>query len=128
MGILDELAKNLDMGPQRAQPGGGGQGAVIQAVMGMLAGGGPQQLIASFQQKGLGDVVGSWVSTGANRPVSPEQVGQALGPDQLGRAAREILCPAPNSTRPTPLENGEAVARCERRPHLVAEGRFTPAG
>jgi uncharacterized protein YidB (DUF937 family) len=57
--------------------------------MGLLAGGGLQQLISSFQQKGLGDVVGSWISTGANKPVSPEQIGQALEPDQLGRLSQQ---------------------------------------
>lgn len=93
MGILDELGKNLGMGGQQQpggpQPTGGGQGALLQALMGLLAGGGLQQIVSSFQQKGLGDVVGSWISTGANKPVSPEQVQQALGPDQLGRLSQQ---------------------------------------
>jgi uncharacterized protein YidB (DUF937 family) len=90
MGIFDELTKNLGGVAQGGQQGaGGGQGALIQALMGLLAGGGLQQLIASFQQKGLGDAVGSWISTGPNKEVSPEQVGQALGPDQLGRLSQQ---------------------------------------
>lgn len=93
MGILDELGKNLGTGGQQQpggpQPTGGGQGALLQALMGLLAGGGLQQIVSSFQQKGLGDVVGSWISTGANKPVSPEQVQQALGPDQLGRLSQQ---------------------------------------
>jgi uncharacterized protein YidB (DUF937 family) len=90
MGIFDELTKNLGSGTQGGQQGvGGGQGALIQALMGLLAGGGLQQLIASFQQKGLGDAVGSWISTGPNKQVSPEQIGQALGPDQLGRLSQQ---------------------------------------
>lgn len=93
MGILDELGKNLGMGGQQQpggpQPTGGGQGALLQALMGLLAGGGLQQIVSSFQQKGLGDVVGSWISTGANKPVSPDQVQQALGPDQLGRLSQQ---------------------------------------
>jgi uncharacterized protein YidB (DUF937 family) len=85
MGILDELGKSLG-----GQPGGaggqpaGGQGALMQAIMGLITSGGLQQLIASFQQKGLGDVVGSWVSTGPNKPISPAQVQEALGQDRLG--------------------------------------------
>lgn len=90
MGIFDELTKSLGGGTQSGQQGGaGGQGALIQALMGLLAGGGLQQLIASFQQKGLGDAVGSWISTGPNQHVSPEQIGQALGPDQLGRLSQQ---------------------------------------
>lgn len=90
MGIFDELTKGLGGSSQSGQQGGaGGQGALIQALMGLLAGGGLQQLIASFQQKGLGDAVGSWISTGPNEHVSPEQIGQALGPDQLGRLSQQ---------------------------------------
>jgi uncharacterized protein YidB (DUF937 family) len=55
----------------------------------LLAGGGLQQLVSSFQQKGLGDIIGSWISTGANQPISPDQLQKALGPDQLGRLARQ---------------------------------------
>ncbi len=90
MGIFDELTKNLGGGVQGGkQAAGGGQGALIQALMGLLAGGGLQQLISSFQQKGLGDAIGSWISTGPNQQVSPEQIGQALGPDQLGRLSQQ---------------------------------------
>jgi uncharacterized protein YidB (DUF937 family) len=93
VGILDELGKNLGGlgGASAGGPaaGGGGQGALVQALMGLLAGGGLQQLVSSFQQKGLGDVVGSWISTGQNRPISPDQVQQALGPDQLGRLSQQ---------------------------------------
>ena len=33
-----------------------------------------------LQQGGLGDVVNSWVGSGQNQPVSPGQLGSALGP------------------------------------------------
>ena len=91
MGILDELGKSFggQAGASASGQAGGGQGALIQAVMGLLAGGGLQQLISSFQQKGLGDVIGSWISTGPNQAISPDQVQQALGPDQLGRLSQQ---------------------------------------
>jgi uncharacterized protein YidB (DUF937 family) len=88
MGILDDLTKNLG-GAQGGPQAAGGQGALLQAVMGLLAGGGLQKLIASFQQNGLGDVVGSWISTGPNAPVSPAQLGQALGADRLGQLSQQ---------------------------------------
>lgn len=88
MGILDDLTEGLGAGAQGNQAGGG-SGALIQAVTGLLQGGGLQQLISTLQQQGLGDVVGSWISTGANKAVSPAQLGQALGPELLGRLSQQ---------------------------------------
>jgi uncharacterized protein YidB (DUF937 family) len=49
--------------------------------------GGLQGLISKFQQQGLGDTVNSWVSTGPNKPISPDDVHRALGPDLLQQLA-----------------------------------------
>ncbi len=86
MGLLDDLQKNLGGIGGQAD---GGRGALMQALMGLLAGGGLQQLLSSFQQKGFGDVAGSWISTGENKPVSPDQIQQALGPDRLGQLSQQ---------------------------------------
>ena len=43
--------------------------------------GGLGGLLNKLQQGGLGDVVNSWVGSGQNQPVSPSQLGQALGPN-----------------------------------------------
>jgi uncharacterized protein YidB (DUF937 family) len=45
-------------------------------VLGGLGG-----LLGKLQQGGLGDQTKSWVGTGQNQPVSPNQLGQALGPN-----------------------------------------------
>jgi uncharacterized protein YidB (DUF937 family) len=45
-------------------------------VLGGLGG-----LVNKLQQGGLGDVINSWVGSGQNQPVSPSQLGQALGPN-----------------------------------------------
>src|SRR3954467_5194018 len=45
--------------------------------------GGLQALITKFQQQGLGDTINSWVSTGPNKSISPDEVHKALGPDLL---------------------------------------------
>jgi len=47
-------------------------------VLGGLGG-----LVNKLQQGGLGDVVNSWVGSGQNQPVSPSQLGSALGPNIL---------------------------------------------
>ena len=51
-----------------------GEGA--GGVLGGLGG-----LVNKLQRGGLGDVVNSWVGSGQNQPVSPSQLGQALGPN-----------------------------------------------
>lgn len=87
MGLLDALSKGL--GGARSGGPPGGQNVLLQTIVGMLAGGGLQQLVSSFQQKGLGDVVGSWVSRGQNLPISPDQIQSALGPDQLSQLSQQ---------------------------------------
>src|ERR1700746_1111646 len=46
---------------------------------GML--GGLGGLLNKLEQGGLGDQTKSWVGPGQNQPVSPGQLGQALGPN-----------------------------------------------
>ena len=45
-------------------------------VLGGLGG-----LLNKLEQGGLGDQTKSWVGTGQNQPVSPSQLGSALGPN-----------------------------------------------
>jgi uncharacterized protein YidB (DUF937 family) len=64
---------------------------MLESVIGMLTsgqGGGLQAIVKAFGDKGLGDVVGSWVGTGANLPVSAQQVQSAMGP-QLQQLASQ---------------------------------------
>ena len=48
------------------------------AILGGLGG-----LLNKLEQGGLGDQTKSWVGSGQNQPVSPSQLGQALGPSIL---------------------------------------------
>jgi uncharacterized protein YidB (DUF937 family) len=52
--------------------------------------GGVGGLLQAFQQQGLGGVVNSWVGTGANQAVSPEQVQSALGNGQVQEVASKL--------------------------------------
>ena len=45
--------------------------------------GGLQGMVGQFERNGLGATVKSWVGTGPNQPISPEEVQKALGPDLL---------------------------------------------
>ena len=52
--------------------------------------GGIAGIVAEFKQKGLGDTVKSWVSTGPNQPVSADQLHQALGADTISQLATKV--------------------------------------
>jgi uncharacterized protein YidB (DUF937 family) len=45
--------------------------------------GGVQGIVSQLQQQGLGDTVKSWVGTGGNQPISPDQIHQAFGADTI---------------------------------------------
>jgi uncharacterized protein YidB (DUF937 family) len=91
MGLLDSLLGTL--GDAQGEARGGGNAALLNAVVGMLGQdgsmGGLAGLVEKFQRGGLGDVVGSWVGTGQNLPVSPEQLRGALGDDVVGGLAEQ---------------------------------------
>jgi len=44
-------------------------------------------LVQAFQKNGLGEIVNSWVSTGQNLHVTPNQIEQGLGSDLLSQLA-----------------------------------------
>jgi uncharacterized protein YidB (DUF937 family) len=71
----------------------GGEVAVL--VNGLIEKhGGVQGIVDQFEKQGLGATVRSWVGTGPNQPVSPDQLHQALGADTLKElAARAGLSP-----------------------------------
>ena len=71
--------------------GGNKKDDLMSTVMGLLGGqGGLQNLISQFDSKGLGDVVGSWVSTGKNLPVSGDQLQNVLGKDTISNLASKL--------------------------------------
>jgi uncharacterized protein YidB (DUF937 family) len=85
MSLLDDVLREL---------GGAAGGAADPAhhslatgLLGMLSGGGMSKglggLVDLFNQKGLGDIVSSWVSTGQNLPISADQIQSVLGSAQV---------------------------------------------
>ncbi len=73
--------------------GGGGLGGLGGLLGGVLGGGalsgGLQDLLDRLRQNGHGDKADSWVSTGANQPVAPHELEQALGQDRIDWLTRE---------------------------------------
>jgi len=101
MGLLDSLigaATEAAMGAQRgadASPAGGAGGLNPQLLITLVSSllnnaGGLQGLLAKLQAAGLGEAAQSWVGTGANQPVDPDRLGQALGPDLMGMIAAQL--------------------------------------
>jgi uncharacterized protein YidB (DUF937 family) len=71
----------------------GNAGALVGALGGLLGSdgdhGGLGGLVNKFQQAGLGQIASSWVSQGANQPVTADQVHQALGADTVSKLASQ---------------------------------------
>jgi len=76
MGLLDGLL-------------GGAVGAeMVSVVNGLIQKhGGVQGIVAQMEQQGLGNTVRSWVGSGANQPITTDQVHQAFGADTVKELA-----------------------------------------
>lgn len=48
-------------------------------------------MLGKFDQAGLGQQVASWVGTGANMPLSGDQIQSALGADAIGDIAGKLF-------------------------------------
>jgi uncharacterized protein YidB (DUF937 family) len=80
LGLGALLATNLLFGGKGQTAGASAQPTTDTSDPGGVLGG-LGGLANKLQQGGLGDVVNSWVGSGQNQPVSPGQLGQALGPN-----------------------------------------------
>lgn len=96
MGLLDAVLGGALGGPSQPRGGDDGGAMLMQIVAALLANrqgggagaagglGGLAGLAEQFQRGGLGDVMNSWIGTGQNQPISPDQLGGVLGGDLLG--------------------------------------------
>jgi len=90
MSLLDGLAgKAFDMlnGSNDTSSG------IVDEIMKMVApgtSGGLNGLLQSFQDKGLGETVSSWIGTGENLPISPDQIQSVLGSETMQNLASKF--------------------------------------
>jgi len=65
---------------------------LMSTVMNLIGGqsGGLGGFVKQFAAKGLGDVAQSWVSTGKNLPISPDQLQNVLGSDVVKGLASKL--------------------------------------
>jgi uncharacterized protein YidB (DUF937 family) len=52
--------------------------------------GGVQGIISQLEQQGLGGTVRSWVGSGANQPITADQIHQAFGSDTVKQLAAKV--------------------------------------
>jgi uncharacterized protein YidB (DUF937 family) len=88
LALLALLASGaLSRGGGTQPPAGtGAQPAPDNGTGGLL--GGLGGLLTKLEQGGLGNAANSWVAPGPNQPVSPGQLGSALGPDIIRTIAQ----------------------------------------
>ena len=97
MGILETVLAGLLGGSAGASsPIGGVLGSILGGQGSGIGGstmtnpgmaGGLGGILAQFQQAGLGHVAQSWVGNGPNQPVSPHQLQNVFGEDQVQNMA-----------------------------------------
>ncbi len=79
-GIAGQLARNPALVSAAA--------SLLSQKEGSIGGtGGLAGLVGAFQQKGLGDLINAWVSTGPNPPASASQIQEVLGSDVVRQVA-----------------------------------------
>jgi uncharacterized protein YidB (DUF937 family) len=95
---------------------GGLLGGLGGANPGGFLGDGLRELVDRFTQNGQGEKAESWVGRGENKPIAPNELGEAIGPDVLEALSER-----------TGLSREELLARLSRElPRAVDQ--YTPEG
>ena len=92
MGVFDTI--------KEAAVGATGQGKLFAGLLDLVNSpqiGGVQGLMKRFEQAGFGNVVQSWLGTGANLPITGEQVTQALGAPNVEMVAKKAGLATPDA-------------------------------
>ena len=120
-------AKQVPGGGSGQDDAQGGQGGMLGNLGGLLSGGsaggvgsvvtgGLRDLVERFKQNGQGPAADSWVQSGPNQPLEPDQLEQAIGPDTLNALSQQ-----------TGLSREELLARLTRDLPAAVD-KFTPEG
>jgi uncharacterized protein YidB (DUF937 family) len=112
MSLLDNI-----LGAALGNSAGNNQHPLLSAAAALITQhGGIEGLQQKFQANDLGHIFSSWVSTGANQPISPEQLTQTLGHDNVQQIAQQAG-----------VSHGEAAsALAQLLPALI--NKLTPNG
>jgi len=106
---------------------GGGLGNILAGGLGGLLGGGAAgsvisgglgDLLKQLQQGGHGEVANSWVGKGQNQPISPGDLANALGADQIDKLSSQ------SGLSRDELLNGLSQYLPQVVDHLTPDGRL----
>ena len=86
MGLLDSL-KGMVGEVEAAAPG------LIQAALATTQSGDLSGLAAKLEAGGFGEQVKSWLSTGSNLKITPDQIRSVLGNDEIQNLAKHFGLP-----------------------------------
>jgi uncharacterized protein YidB (DUF937 family) len=86
------------------------------ASAGSVLSGGLRDIVERFTQSGHASAADSWVKTGPNQPLQPQQIEQAIGPEVLDTLAQR-----------TGLSRDELLSRLTRDLPAAVD-KFTPDG
>jgi uncharacterized protein YidB (DUF937 family) len=115
MGFIDDL-KKMVVGQQGEA---GGQSSMLDNLLEMLndqKSGGITGLVQKFNEKGLGDLMSSWISTGKNLPISANQIKDIIGSDKIKELASKLNL----------AERDTSKSLADLLPHLI--DKLTPDG
>jgi uncharacterized protein YidB (DUF937 family) len=84
MGLFDEIVGGLEAKE-------GQQAALFEEVSALVTqAGGVNGLVQMFQQKGLEGAIAGWMGSGANPPITADQIIQVLGQDKITAIASKV--------------------------------------
>jgi len=109
MSFLDQVIRSA-VGSALGSLSSRGRSPIVMALLALLASrtmagrgstqapasddlGGLGGLVERFRQGGLDDIINSWIGTGANKPISPHQLHDALGSETVDDLMRETGMP-----------------------------------
>jgi len=91
MGLLDSIVGQVAGALQGSVPAGQVHPGLLDVVSTLMQqDGGLQGLVGKFEQQGLGNLVSSWIGSGQNLAITPEQVQSVLGEPHIAEVAARL--------------------------------------
>lgn len=115
MGLLDKIVSAVGSSVSDDGENKGLWEQVLDLVNNPAIGGLPG-LIDKFKNNGLGNIVTTWVGTGANQPISADQIMQTIGSDKIQKIAGKLGM----------SENEVSAGLAAMLPHVI--DKLTPKG
>jgi uncharacterized protein YidB (DUF937 family) len=89
MNFIDDLKQKAMSSVTGSIAGSNPEAAAVLAAIENHPGG-VSGLVQSFHDNGLGGVVNSWIGTGANQSITPEQIQQVMGSGPMQAMAQKL--------------------------------------